>query len=142
MSKVISYNNVAGYESKELNAVLPIQPGAKAKTALATVGAGAITAAMLVSGLLMRTGPTGAYADTTDTATQILAALDSPAVGDSWDFFHVNGVAYICTFTAGAGVTLEGVTANAASKVRMYRITITGIATPAILITGIGELVA
>ncbi len=143
MPKVISYNNKSGYQQQEINAVLPIQPGLGAKTALGTVGAGAITAAMLISGLLMRTGPSGAYADTTPTAAVIVAALDNPQVGDSWDFIHVNGVAFACTLTAGdADVTLAGVTANAASKVRLYRITITNVGTPAVLITGIGEMVA
>ena len=112
------------------------------KTALATVGAGTLTAAMLLSGLIMRTGPTGNYADTTPTAAQIVAAMDNPQIGDSFDFIHVNGVAYICTFTAGNGITLAGTVNNAASKVRQYRATITNVATPAVLITGIGEMVA
>lgn len=115
---------------------------AGAKTADATVGATTLTAAMLLSGLIMRTGPTGAYADTTPTATQILDAMGDPEIGDSFDFVHVNGVAYACTLTAGAGVTLAGTTANAASKVRMYRCTVTATSTPAVTITGIGEMVA
>ena len=113
------------------------------KTALATVGAGTLTAAMLISGLIMRTGPTGAYNETTPTAAQIVAAMDNPQIGDSFDFTHVNGVAYTATLVAGTDVTLAGVTANAASKVRRYRCTVTAIgATPTVLITGIGEMVA
>ncbi len=118
---------------------------ASAKTAVATVGAGALTADMLLSGLIMRTGPTGAYADTTATGAEIVAAMgEGVEVGDSFDFIHVNGVAYACTLTAGAtGVTLAGTTANAASKVRLYRCTVTAVgASPAVTITGIGEMVA
>lgn len=118
---------------------------ASPKSALGTVGAGTLTADMLLSGLIMRTGPTGAYADTTPTGAQIVAAMgDNVEVGDSFDFYHVNGVAYACTFTAGAsGVTLAGTTNNAASKVRLYRCTVTAVgASPAVTITGIGELSA
>lgn len=117
-----------------------VRPGAK--QAEATVGAATLTTAQLLSGLIMRTGPTGAYADTTPTATQILAAMGNPAIGDSFDFYHVNGVAYICTLIAGTGVTLAGTTANSASKVRLYRCTVTATSTPAVTITGIGELTA
>jgi len=142
MAKILQYSDRGGYEQKEIQAVLPIQPGSGAKVAISTVGAGALTAAAIVSGLIMRTGPTGVYNDTTATATEILAAMDSPAVGDTFDFVHVNGVAFAATIVAGTGVTLAGTTANAASKVRMYRLTVTDVDTPAVTITGIGEMVA
>ena len=136
MTAVLCRSTVDGeIVTKGLYAPLP-------KTALATVGAGTLTAAMLLSGLIMRTGPTGAYNETTPTATQIIAAMDNPQIGDSFDFIHVNGVAYAATLVAGDGVTLAGTTANAASKVRKYRATITNVATPAVTITGIGEMVA
>ncbi len=112
------------------------------KFADATVGSTTLTAAQLLGGILYRTGPVGGYADTTPTAAAIVAAMDNPQIGDSFTFTHVNGVAQICTFTAGAGVTLAGTVNNAASKVRMYLCTVTNVETPAVLITGIGELVA
>lgn len=114
--------------------------GMAAKVAITTAGDGVLTAAALVSGLIMRSGPTGAYNDTTDTATAILVAIDSPEVGDSFDFTIVNGVAFVETMVAGTGVTLAGVTANAASKVRQYRLTVDSIGIPAVTITGIGEM--
>jgi hypothetical protein len=117
-------------------------PGMGAKVAISTAGAGVLTAAGIVAGLIMRTGPGGAYEDTTDTATAILALLKDPAVGMSWEFTIVNGVAHAETFTAGAGVTAAGVVNNAASKVRRYRATVTNVGTPAVLITGVGEMVA
>lgn len=115
-----------------------------AKTALATAGAGTLTADMLLSGLIMRTGPTGAYTDTTATAAEIVAAMgEGVEIGDSFEFTHVNGVAYACTLAGGTTVTLAGTTANAASKVRRYRATVTAVgASPAVTITGIGEMVA
>lgn len=137
--KVLTRSSDGALSEQNVNTLII---GGGAKAALATVGAGAITAAMLLSGLLMRTGPTGAYADTTATATEILAAMGKPAVGDSFEFTHVNGVAFACTLTAGAGVTLAGTTAVAASTIRRYRITVTNIVTPAVLITGIGAMTA
>ena len=135
MASVLTRCSVTGnITTKGLYTQLP-------KTALATVGAGTLTAAMLLSGLIMRTGPTGAYNETTPTATEIIAAMDNPQIDDSFDFTHVNGVAYIATLVAGTGVTLAGVTANAASKVRRYRCTVTAIgATPTVTITGIGQM--
>lgn len=44
-------------------------------TALATVGAGTILAALIAGGSLRRTGPVGGYTDTFDTANNIIAAL-------------------------------------------------------------------
>lgn len=118
--------------------------GKGAKTAISTVGAGVLTAAAIVSGLIMRTGPTGIYNDTTATAAELLAAMDKPEIGESFDFTHVNGVAFAMTMVAGTGVTLAGVTANAASKVRQYRLTVTNnvSGSEAVTITGIGEMVA
>lgn len=132
---------VAGKGLSNTNGVLAVVlPGRGAKVAITTVGAGTLTAAGIVGGLIMRTGPVGAYDDTTATAVDIIALLDSPAVGDSWEFVHVNGVAQIATLIGGVGVTLAGVTANAASKVRTYRVEVTGADT--ITITGVGEMVA
>lgn len=120
-----------------------LQVGKALPVAIATVGAGVLTAAALVSGVILRSGPTAAYIDTTDTATAIIAALgDSAVVGQSFDFSHVNGVAFACTVAAGVGVTLAGITANAASVVRTYRCTVTNIAVPAVTITGIGVMTA
>ena len=132
---------VGGKGIVETNGVLDIAlPGRGAKVAITTAGAGTLTAAGIVGGLIVRSGPTGAYSDTTDTATAIIALLDNPATGDSWEFSIVNGVAFIGTMLAGAGVTLAGTTDNAASKVRRYHAQVTGAST--ITITGIGELAA
>lgn len=134
---------VGGEGILNTNGVLSVVlPGRGAPVAITTAGAGTLTAASIVAGVILRSGPTAAYSDTTDTATAIVAALNDPAVGTSWDFTIVNGVAFIETLVAGAGITLAGVTANAASKGRIYRAQVTNVGTPAVTITGIGELVA
>lgn len=100
--------------------------------ALATVGAGSLTAALLAGfSIISRTGPVGAYADTTDTAANIVGYLtgqgngNSPNPGATFRLRIINTVAFINTFTAGTGVTLSGVTAIAASSWRDYLITLT-----------------
>jgi hypothetical protein len=103
--------------------------------ALATIGAGALTAALLTGySILSRTGPTGAYIDTTDTATNIIAAVavngQTPMPGTTFRQRILNTVAFINTYTAGTGVTLAGITAIAASSYRDFLITLTN-TTPA-----------
>ena len=44
-------------------------------TAISTAGNGTLTAAGIVGGVITRTGPSGAFTDTTATAVQIVAAL-------------------------------------------------------------------
>lgn len=114
------------------------------KSAVSTVGNGSLLAQHLLSGLIMRTGPTGAYADTLDSAANIVAAMGKPKVGDSFDFIVVNGVAFINTITAGSGITLAGVTNIAASAIRMFRATVTNPAagSEAVMVTGIGAMTA
>jgi len=93
--------------------------------ALTTVGAGTILAASITGGLLIRTGPTGAYADTLDTAANLLAAYPGLQVGDTIDFYHANQVAFVCTITASAGntaITAAGnntVPANSSRRIHM-----------------------
>lgn len=75
-------------------------------TSIATVGNGTLTAAGLVGGAILRTGPVANYTDTTDTAAAIYAALGSPAVGTTVIATIKNGTAYTQTLAAGVGVTL------------------------------------
>lgn len=142
--KLLTQDSQGNLLYKTLNRVKKASetPGGNSKVAIATAGAGTLTAAAILSGLIMRTGPVGAYADTTCTAAELVAAMTDPKDGDSFDFTHVNGVAQTMTLAGGAGVTLAGVTANAASKVRRYRVVIDSVGTPAATITGIGEMVA
>ena len=78
-------------------------------TAISTTGStGTLTAAGIVGGLITRTGPTAAFTDTTDTAANIIAAMNSQVIGNSWTFRLVNDTAYADTLAAGAGVTLSG----------------------------------
>lgn len=98
---------------------------------IATVGAGTWTGAAIATGIINRTGPTGGYTDTTDTAANIIAALqgNSPALaavpGTSFRLLFINTVAFAMTFAAGVGVVAgTGTLSLGASAVRLYLLTI------------------
>ena len=120
-----------------------VMGGAETFAALTTVGAGTLTAALLASSLLTRTGPTGAFTDTTDTSANIINQIlpnsfvgtgstlggvsSSGGVqnGTTWRLRYVNTVAYAMTLAAGTGVTL-GTNPNVnASSVKDYLIQVT-----------------
>lgn len=134
--KIVTQDAFGGFSISE-----PVAPN-RTVTSITTAGSGTLTAAALVGGHIARTGPSGGYTDTTDTATNILAAFPGARAGTSFEFTHMNQVAQTCTFAAGTGVTLSGTVNNAASKVRRYLAVFTNVDTPAVTIYGIGEMVA
>lgn len=75
-------------------------------TSITTVGAGTLTAAALLGGLITRTGPVAAYTDTTDTAAAIVALLGTLNVGATFNVIIKNATAFTQTLAAGTGVTL------------------------------------
>lgn len=107
----------------------------------ATVGASTLTGAMIASGVITRSASGGAVTDTTDTSTNILAALagNSPgailAPGTTFRLRYINKVASIITFAAGvgciAGALGSAVLNIAASQVREFLVTILN-ASPAV----------
>lgn len=105
--------------------------------ALTTAGAGTWTGAQIATGIINRTGPVGAYADATDTAANIVAALQGnyPGLdivpGTTFRMLLINTVAFALTLTPGAGVITGGGTINvAASLVREYLWTILNASAP------------
>src|SRR5215469_9280364 len=77
-------------------------------TAISTVGAGLLTGAAIVGGVITRSGSTSAFTDTTDSAANIIAAIPNSTVGQSWELVLVNTTAFAETLSAGSGVTLSG----------------------------------
>lgn len=102
---------------------------------LTTAGAGSITGAILANNIINRTGPTGAVADTFDTASNILAAVPGCQQGDSWRVKYINTVAFALTLTANTGVTITGNATVNASSVKEFLVTVTN-ATPAAVVVG------
>lgn len=105
---------------------------------ISTAGAGTWTGAAIATGIIRRTGPGAGYTDTTDTATNILAALagNNPAnpvkPGTSFRLLFLNTVAQAMTFAAGQGVVAGTGNLNAAASVwREYLLTVLN-ASPAV----------
>jgi len=92
--------------------------------AITTVGTGVLSAAGMLAGLIVRTGPVGAYADTLDTANNLMLAAPFLSPGDAFEFVVQNGVAEANTVAVAEGAELVGTTAIAASLVRRYLLTV------------------
>ena len=77
-------------------------------TALTTVGAGTITAAGMVGGVLTRGGAQSgtSFTDTTDTAANIIAAQPNASIGQSWEWTYRNNTDADATLSGGAGVAV------------------------------------
>lgn len=75
-------------------------------TSITTVGNGVLTASALISGLINRSGPTGNFTDTTDTAAAIVSALGG-TINDSFYIDIKNTTAFVQTLAAGTGVTMS-----------------------------------
>ena len=91
-------------------------------TAITTVGNGTLTAASLLGDQIVRTGPTGAYSDATDTATAIVAAFPGGSAAGSNIVQIKNATAFTQTLTAGTGVTLPPTVIIPAFSVGIYAI--------------------
>ena len=85
--------------------MLAIQPR-EAQGTLTTNGAGTILAATIVGGDLLRTVPTTAFTDTSDTAANIIAALHGATIGQSWEWTYQNQTSTTATLAGGSGATL------------------------------------
>ncbi len=93
----------AGKYSVFTNASNSVKPPT-AQGTLTTVGAGALLSAVIAGGLCLRTGPTAAFIDTTDTGTQLAAALPNIQVGQSFEFLYQNSSYSVATLTGGTGI--------------------------------------
>lgn len=93
-------------------------------TPITTAGNGTLTAAGLVGGEIVRTGPSANFSDATDTAANIIAALPGAVVTSSFSILIKNATPYTQTITAGAGVTLPATVIVPAFSVINYIATV------------------
>lgn len=106
-------------------------------TAISTVGAGTLTAAALVGGVITRSGSTAAFSDATDTAIAIVAALAAYVANESQLVYIRNTTSFDQTITAGAGVTLSGTMVVPGQSVGVYLMTITSATAVTLLRVGV-----
>jgi hypothetical protein len=71
---------------------------------LTTVGAGQLLSAVIADGMVLRTGSTSAFTDTTDTGTQLASAIANIAIGHSFELTYQNSTYAVATLTGGTGV--------------------------------------
>jgi|GEM_PF-3005503 len=103
-------------------------------TAIATVGAGTLTAAAINGGVITRSGSTAAYTDTTATAAQIVAGMPAGrAVGSTFLLIIKNTVAFAQTLSGGSGVTLSGQTIIPPNSAGVFLVTISSATAVSIL---------
>lgn len=109
-------------------------------TTLSTVGAGTITAAGIAGGVTSRTGAQSGtpFTDTTDTATNIIAAQPNAHIGLSWEYTYYNKTNAVATLTGGTGVTVSAITIVPANGAARYLVTYTAAST--ITIAGIATM--
>lgn len=104
-----------------------------------TNGAHTYTAANFVNAVVLRSGTAGAANDVTPTATELLAAMNNPAIGDTFSVVirNLNTTSGAITLFAGTGVTLSGTTTCAINKTRTYTGVVTATSTPAVTLYGV-----
>lgn len=86
-----------------------------------------IPTATFIGGVDLRSGPVGAFNDTTPTAAQIIAAIPNCIVNSTRLIMISNAGGGLMTLLAGSGVTLAGTTTVAAGNVRLYLVSVTNI---------------
>lgn len=100
-----------------------------APVTITTAGAGTYTAANMKTGLILR-DPTGAArTDTCATAAQLVASLDFPKVGSSFEFTVRNtaDANEVITVAAGSGGTDSGTMTIAQNNSKRFRVVLTNV---------------
>lgn len=101
--------------------------GSPLSTALATVGAGVITAAMINGGIVARGGSqlNAAFTDTTDTAVAIVAGNAGliGKIGASMLVWYQNATNANATLQGGVSVTVSGITVVPSGTAALYLLT-------------------
>ncbi|MEI6281980.1 MAG: hypothetical protein WCP82_04585 [Alphaproteobacteria bacterium] len=113
-------------------------------TALNTVGAGVITAAGFIGGIVARGGAQSAtaFTDTTSTAALIIAALPAgAAVGTTFLWRYENNTDGNATLTGGVGVTVSGNLVVPALTWAEYLVTYSAAGTVTVAFVGGGSVV-
>lgn len=98
-----------------------------------------LAAAKMVGGIVKLSGQTGAQTVTTDTATNIVAAIPGAQVGSVFELviINANSASGAATLAGGSGVTLVGDVDVPIAQSQIYRGIVTGVGTPAVSLYGL-----
>lgn len=96
-----------------------------APTNLTTTVGATIPAASFLTGLLVRSGPTAAFTDTTDTAAALATAVGSGTYPVSFYTDIRNTTAFAQTIAGGTGVTISGGTVVPPNSTSEYLVVLT-----------------
>ena len=119
--------------------------GAQRTVTSVTTSAPTLTAAQMVNNIVTLSGQTGTQTVTTDTATNIVAAIPNAQIGQTFELIIQNGhtSSGTATLSGGTGVTVTNTYATAAQAItttRIYRGLITAVATPAVTIYPVAQV--
>lgn len=103
-----------------------------------TVGAVTFTAAQILGGLILRDPNGASRADLVPLATDLIAALNKPTIGASFEFTIRNDAdaAETITVTTNTGVTLSGTMTIAQNNMKRFKLVVTGLTTVTIYSLG------
>jgi len=132
--------------SDAINTVVDVANALNQKTVTSvTSSAPTLTAAQMVNNIVTLSGQTAAQTVTTDTATNIVAAIPNAQIGQTFEVIIQNGhtSSGTATLSGGTNVTITNTYATAAQPItttRQYRGVVTAIATPAVTIYPVGQV--
>lgn len=86
----------------------------------------ALAASDLLGGIFLRSGPAGAFSDTTPSAATLIGGIPGASIGMTRLLLISNTGGGLMTLLAGTGVALQGNTTIAANFGRWFLITVTG----------------
>ncbi len=117
----------------------PLGTPTDSQALLTTVGAGTITAAMILARDVLRSGPTAAFTDTTDTAAALIAAWPLESTNSSLQLIYQNTTAFAATLAGGVGVTMSGNLIVSANMWARILVVITGASTVTMYVISMGQ---
>jgi hypothetical protein len=110
---------IAGLEQKLVGPQIPraVSMAAPITWAGGTTNSIMLAATMCPGAQVLRTGATGPFTETFDTAANIIAAYPELDIGQTYRFTYTAVAAQTATYTTNTGITLTGLATNAGTYV-------------------------
>ncbi len=113
---------IVAYINAQMQKVTGAQVARACGMAAPVAWAGGTTNSTLLAALMppganvQRTGATGTFTETFDTAANIIAAYPELDIGQTYRFTYCNVAAQTATYTTNTGITLTGLATNAGTS--------------------------